>query len=165
MSKQIIPLTAERLREILHYDPETGVFTWLVRCGHAQPGTVAGGVDYTGYNYIKINARRYGSQRLAWLHVYGNWPADSVDHINGAKADNRIANLRDVPRRINLQNQSRPHANNKSGFLGVHKTGQKWAAQVRHKGVAHHLGRYATPEAAYAAYLTAKRRLHTGCVI
>jgi hypothetical protein len=165
MSKNIIPLTAERLRELLHYDPETGVFVWRVRCGHALPGAVAGGVDYTGYHYIKLDTRRYGSHRLAWLHTYGAWPSDSVDHVNGAKADNRIQNLRDVPRRVNMQNQKKPHTNNVAGFLGVYKAGRRWRAQIRHEGTARNLGRHDTPEQAHAAYLCAKRKLHAGCTL
>jgi hypothetical protein len=111
-------LTAERLRELLHYDPETGVFTWLPRQRemfrearhHAiwntrYSGKRAGHAGAAlGYETISVIDRAYFSHRLAWLYVHGAWPLCEIDHINGVRTDNRIVNLRDVARGVNQQN-------------------------------------------------------------
>jgi hypothetical protein len=87
-------LTAERLREILGYDPETGLFTRLVRTGRIRAGEVAGTAHSRGYRSIVIDGRVYLSHRLAWLYVHGEWPPEQIDHINRNRADNRLVNLR-----------------------------------------------------------------------
>ena len=88
-------LTAERLRERLHYDAGTGVFTRRVGSGHARTGEMAGSVHSTGYVRISIDGGKYTAHCLAWLYVHGVWPPDQIDHINGNRSDNRIANLRE----------------------------------------------------------------------
>ena len=155
-------LTAERLREVLHYDPETGVFTWRVRAGHAKIGDVAGGYDGRGYRVIGVDGALYRAHRLAWLYTTGAWPADQIDHINGARDDNRFANLREATHRENGQNRT-AHPFNTSGHPGVcwHKAAQKWMAQIRTSQKHRYLGLFSTPEEAAAAYVEAKRRLHT----
>lgn len=106
------------------------------------------------------------AHRLAWLYVYGEWPNGDIDHIDGDRLNNRIANLRDVSRRVNLENQRRPKACNKSGFLGV-KTfrDQRFQARIQVRGVQLHLGTFDTPHEAHAAYVAAKRNLHQGCTL
>ena len=84
-------LTAERLREVLDYDPDTGVFTRKVRTASSvKVGDVAGSLNGKGYIRIRVDGRLYFAHRLAWLYVHGEWPVDQVDHINGIKNDNRI---------------------------------------------------------------------------
>jgi hypothetical protein len=159
-------LTAERLRELLDYNPETGIFTWRQAPSNSiKAGSIAGSKNHDGYRRIKINLIDHAAHRLAWFYVHGVWPAHEIDHINGIRTDNRICNLRDVPRMDNMQNQRTAQRGAKSGFLGVYSNHGKWRAaiQVNKKTIA--LGNFATPEEAHQAYLEAKRRLHPTCTI
>jgi HNH endonuclease/AP2 domain len=156
-------LSAERVRELFHYDPETGVFTRRVsRQGqHGKVGDIAGGIKPSGYRVIWIGAN-YMAHRLAWLYVHGTWPDGQLDHINRARDDNRIANLRAVACTENIQNRGR-QGNNASGFKGVFraKGNRRWTAQITANGKQMHLGTFASPEEAHAAYCAAASRLHT----
>ena len=146
-------LTAEKLRELLHYDQETGIFTWKVRTAKCvKVGCVAGSPNGLGYLQITVLSRRYKAHRLAWLYVYGSWPTDQIDHINRNRTDNRISNLRDVSHKQNHQNKSKP-SNNTSGHPGVywHRWASKWLAQIKHNQKMIHLGCYDTIEEAIAA--------------
>lgn len=159
-------LTAERLRELLYYDPETGVFMWLMRTNRRiQVGDVAGSFDKAaGYVHIRLDGKLYKAHRLAWLWVYGVWPVDQIDHINTVRHDNRIANLREASNQLNGENRRRVRSDNKSGFLGVGfdtKT-ERLYARIQINGKSKHLGRFETPELAHAAYLAAKREHHKG---
>lgn len=156
------PLTAERLRELVHYDPVTGIFTSRINCGKVRVGDASGKINRDGYRQIQVDGRLYSAHRLAWLYVHGRWPTPMVDHESRDKDDNRIANLREVTKSQNQQNIG-PQSNNKSGYKGVReekRTG-RWRAQIRIDGVQHHLGTFATPELASAAYAAAAARLHT----
>lgn len=156
-----------RLKELLHYNPDTGIFTNLVKRGHARVGAAAGSICGTGYRYISIGHFNHCAHRLAWLYVSGEYPSNDIDHINGIRNDNRIVNLRSVTRAENIQNQLRPQSGNKSGFLGVHwnKKDKKWQAQIDVKRANIYLGQFATPELASDAYKEAKKRLHISQVI
>lgn len=154
-------LTQERLKELLDYDPETGVFIRLASRGNASKGAIAGSPDSKGYLRIFIEGKRYKAHRLAWLYVYGVWPAHQIDHINRTKSDNRIANLRETTNMQNCWNQG-VRKNNKTRLLGVHlhkKTG-KYRALIGVDNNTKHLGLYVTPEEAHAAYLAAKNEMH-----
>jgi hypothetical protein len=156
-------LTAERLRELLTYDPDTGLFIRRVnRQGRwGKAGTVAGHINPHGYRVIWIGAN-YMAHRLAWLYVHGALPEGQLDHINQDKTDNRMENLRLVTHAENMQN--RPHQrNNVSGFKGVapcRRTG-RWQALICSNNKQIHLGFFDTPELAHAAYCEAAARLHT----
>ena len=153
-------LTAEVLRQRLGYSQETGRFVWLKSTGAAKAGDEAGGVSSTGYVRIAIFGKRYQAHQLAWLHHYGEWPGE-LDHINGNKADNRIANLRKALRDESLQNQRKAHGNNKAGILGVSLTKRgRFVVMIQSSGERKYLGSYATAEEAEAAYLKAKREEH-----
>jgi hypothetical protein len=92
-------LTAERLRELLDYDPETGRFIWRKdhpTAKHIKAGSVAGTKNGRGYWVIGVAGAKYVAHRLAWLYVTGEWPAHLVDHENGDRLDNRFANLREA---------------------------------------------------------------------
>jgi hypothetical protein len=166
-------LTAARLRDLLHYDPETGAFTWrFSRKGRpGKAGAVAGTVDKRfGYRYIGLDGQRHGTQRLAWLYMTGEWPSAEVDHIDGDRTNDQWNNLRDVPLRMNRENIRKARSDNTStGFLGVRinrKNGDaRYQARITVKGKEMHLGRFDTPEEAHEAYLAAKRALHAGCTI
>lgn len=150
-------LTAQRLREVLDYDPATGVFTWTAwrNYGKAQAGVVAGSTMPVGYVQIRVDYRRYYAHRLAWFYVHGGWP-EVIDHINGNRADNRIANLRSVSQQVNMQNIR--VTRNKLGFPGVtlHHQSGLYNAAIKVNKVKKSLGYYQTPEQAHAAYAAAK---------
>lgn len=156
------PLTAERLRELLHYDADTGVFTRLVSRKGFRAGGVAGS-DNNGYRIIVIDYKMYRSHRLAWLYMTGEWPRNDVDHINGTRNDNRFANLREATRSENMQNVRKAHSDNKSsGLLGVtfDKSQGKFMARIMLNGKYRYIGRYITAQEAHHAYLAAKSQLH-----
>ena len=155
-------LTAERLRELLDYDPETGVFTRLVRRGgNALVGSRAGAVCSNGYRYLMVDGTSHCEHRLVWLHVHGVWPTDHLDHVNGVKCDNRIANLRECTHAENHQNLGVRRCNT-SGHPGVswYKAKGKWQAYINTGGERKHLGYFDTAEEAGAAYLEAKKQFH-----
>lgn len=154
-------LTAEQLREVLDYDADTGIFTWKkLRPGGLEPGMAAGSPDNRGYMRISVLNRRYKAHRLAWLYVYGEWPPDCVDHINGVKGDNRIINLRLASRSQN--NANRPaYSNNASGIKGVYwePRRKRWSAQITLNGKKELLGLFREKHAAADAYMEAAKRL------
>lgn len=161
-------LTLERLKQALRYDMETGRFVWSAPLGaRGQAGALAGNIDSRyGYRRIGIDGRLYRANRLAWLYVYGEWPEGDVDHINGFRDDDRIANLRDVSRQMNNQNTRRAISRNRSGALGVStRRPGRWSAQIWVDGVRHYLGQFNSVEAAATAYIAAKRRMHAGNTI
>jgi hypothetical protein len=143
-----LPLTRARLRELLHYDPETGQFR---RRRPLRPGYVA--------NLISIDRHIYPAHQLAWLYMTGRWGRPVIDHRDGDPANNRWANLRRATRSQNAANRRRAR-NNTSGFKGVSRCESgKWRAIVSKDGRTKRLGRYSTPQAAHAAYVAAARRL------
>lgn len=157
-------LTAQELRELLHYDPETGVFTNRVQRNYNAPaGAVAGAIDKcAGYRQIRIKGRIYRAHRLAWIYVHGQWPTADIDHYNGVLDDNRISNLRDVSQSVNMQNRQNARRSGSSGEIGVHwvKQRNKWSAQISINGKSTYLGYYVTKEEARAAYRAAKKIHH-----
>jgi HNH endonuclease/AP2 domain len=150
-------LTVERLRQVLDYDPEIGVFTWRVQPNNrVKAGAVAGTLADRGYRRIKIDDREYLAHRLAWLHHYCEWPPGEIDHKDNNPANNAIANLRVASRSQNCWN-SRKRKDNKSGLKGVywHSPARRWSAQIKIHGRNVYLGSFATPEQAHAAYMAA----------
>ena len=159
--------TAETLRGLLDYDPETGEFRWRVSRGNRiKVGAAAGTVSSNSYAVIKINGMPFKAHRLAWLHFHGVWPEHQIDHIDENKSNNRISNLRDVPQSMNQHNAIKPRKDGTSGYRGVSwdKGKTRWRAQIEVNGQKQYIGLFDTPKAAHAAYLAAKLRLHPGDV-
>ena len=137
-----IEITQDCLKEQLHYEPTTGLFTWKVSNNNRiKVGDVAGSVRKDGYIHIRINRRYYLSHRLAFLWVTGVFPPEQVDHINHQKDDNRWVNLRVASHQENGRNRSMS-IRNKSGFTGVswHKHANKWVSRIIINGKDEHLG-------------------------
>ena len=157
--------TAQRVRELLNYDPRTGLLTWKIGRKKAACGSLAGTVTKDGYVRISIDGVKVYAHCAAWLLEHGTWPAAQIDHINGVRDDNRIENLRDVSASVNQQNARRARRDNISGFLGVTRHKKLWTAQLTVNGRTLHLGLFRKPEDASDAYLVAKRKHHEGCTI
>lgn len=155
-------LTAERLRELLHFDPQTGVFTWRAGASKQKPGRVAGALVAEGYIRIRVDYRLYMAHRLAWLYVYSKWPAKQIDHENRVRSDNRLSNLREATQSENSQNTLKL-CTNKSGHKGVFFDGtrKKWCSRIGFDGKETHLGYFTDVKAAAKAYVTASANHHT----
>lgn len=152
-----------KVREILDYNPNTGEFHWKIKpTKNSRVGQKAGGIKGQGYGYIQYLKKMYSMSHLAWLHFYGKYPAMYIDHINGDRFDNRIANLREATPAENVQNIRKAPSNSSHGFLGASfdKEKNKWRARIRVNGKKISLGRYNTPEEASSAYIDAKRKHH-----
>lgn len=127
-------LTIEFLREILSYDPDTGVFIWKKTLSNRNKvGNVAGTINDRGYIVITIKRKRLMAHRLAWLYYFCSEPNGVIDHLDGVHANNKISNLRDVEQVLNTRN-NRLSKNNTSGYSGVYlnKRNGKWAVQIWH---------------------------------
>lgn len=151
-------ITAERLREVLHYDPETGVFTCRINRRRARTGDIAGTLTKKGYVQIAIDGSLYLGHRLAWLYMTGEWPELDCDHEDTNKSNNRWSNLREAtPTQNNANCRTRSH--NVSGLKGVRydkRRSRWWACLTANKKFVW-LGYHPTPEAAHAAYVTAAK--------
>jgi hypothetical protein len=156
-------LTRKRLKEVLRYEPDSGLFVWIVRISKKiKKGQTAGSLGDRGYLKIKIDGSIYYAHRLAWLYMTGLWPTKLVDHKDGDKGNNRWNNLRNATKSINAQNQKKACRNNTTGFLGVSPAGRKFKAQICLDGNLKYIGSFPTPHLAYSAYLNEKRTIHTG---
>lgn len=146
------------LRALLSYDPKTGLFHRLNGRYRTKLGWYPGAPTNYGYFSLNILGRQYQAHRLAWALFYGSWPIEQIDHINRVRTDNRIVNLRQATNRENSFNSDTP-SNNTSGFRGVVRVGNKWAAQTKVNRKHLWLGRYDTREEAFAAYCEATKKL------
>ena len=146
----------ELLREIFRYDPDSGVVYWKKKPsptgkGPYNVGDMVGTLTPTGYYKTCVFGRQIMLHRIVWALYHGDSEFHHIDHINGVKYDNRIANLREVTMSQNLQNQRLSRANT-SGVKGVYfdKSRQKWAAFINTDKL-HALGRFDTLEEAAVA--------------
>lgn len=159
-------LTASRLREVVHYDPATGLFTNRAPRKKIRVGDLAGTVDVeSGYVALGIDRKRHYGHRLAFLYMTGAFPVGQADHINGDRSDNRWANLRDVPRQTNQQNKRKASISSTCKLLGAYRKRDKWESKIRTPEGVVRLGVFDTAQAAHDAYILAKRKFHAGCTI
>jgi hypothetical protein len=171
-------LTFEEVAEQLEYKADSGELFWKkeARGGFKnsvvmhRPGEKAGCARPDGRIVVRINGNLYMRYRISWLLATGAWPVGEIDHINGDSADDRLSNLRDVPRQVNQQNIRSALGTKKStNMLGVYKNkpgrAKPWRAAISDQGKQVYLGAFDTEEEAHEAYLKAKRTLHAGCTI
>lgn len=156
------PLTAERLRQLLSYDLETGFFRRIAPSrpqashyltkpvGYVKPGTAGNG---GGYLMVTVDGKAYRAHRLAWLYMTGDWPKGDVDHRDNDRTNNKWANLREATRSQNIHNMGMRERNS-SGRKGAtfDRSRNSWQAQITVNGAHHHLGRFETREEAGDAY-------------
>jgi len=155
-------LTQTRLKELLEYDPNTGIFYRIKNLQGAGFVGDQAGSPAQGYLTIMIDGRNYRCHRLAWLYVYGEFPNEFIDHINRIKTDNRIINLRIASKKQNAENVG-VQKNNKSGYRGVfwNKQKSKWQSKIKHNGQFIHLGFFDDPLLASHAHTQKAYELFT----
>lgn len=158
-------ITAVRVRELLHYNPDTGTFTRRMAVGYHgrhKSGEIVGSKNAAGYLLTMIDGTKVYLHRVAVLYMTGHWPSSDVDHRDTNRSNNRWANLREVTRAINTQNRRTSRRDRKCGtLLGVKRHRNRWQARINHL----FLGSFATEQEAHAAYVVAKRILHEGCTL
>jgi hypothetical protein len=149
-------LSAERARELLSYDPQTGQLTWKVDRNRCLAGKPAGSLNDAGYLVVMIDGKSYRAHRVIWLVVMGEWPSGYMDHHNLARACNVLTNLRPATRAQNMANRPRL-SNNTTGFKGVNyeKHVKKWRARIMVNGRSINLGCFSDPVVAHQAYAAA----------
>lgn len=158
------------IKKFIRYDEDTGKFYWLERdeayfnpgnqtqadrakaWNSKNAGKEAGNTGFNGYRRISVLDKSHLAHRLAWAIYYGEWPSKCIDHINGDRADNRIANLRNVSKRENALNK-RMSKYNTSGTVGVSWSPErgKWVAFINYGGGRKSLGRFSSKEDAIVA--------------
>jgi hypothetical protein len=157
-------ITADRLRELLHYDPVSGIFTWRVDRG-CRPckGQTAGTPDAQGHLMIRVDYHIYKAHRLAWLYMTGDWPASLIDHADRNPANNKWENLRAATQQTNAWNMRSRMP--KSGFRGVRRHRNGFVAYIYEGNRGIYLGSFKTAEAASAAHIAAvkERRGEFAC--
>lgn len=161
-------LTHAVLKQVLYYDKDTGIFTWLKRdCStFRKAGMIAGTISDKGYIKIKLFNKNYYAHRLAIFYVKEAWPIEDVDHKNHVTTDNRYENLREADHSFNMENKIAPAKNKKTGlYLGVFVQNGIITSRITSKGVSHCLGTFSSQENAYEAYIDAKRKLHLGGIL
>ena len=153
----------ECLRELLHFNPKSGVFTRRVLPirNQVRVGDIAGTNYWRGYRAIRVAGRIYKAHRLAWLYVTGEWPKSRLDHINRDPSDNRFCNLREDTRAQNAVNscvKSTSASGVKGAFARLHPThrGKPWTSAIGGR----HLGSFDTPGEAALAHATAAYGLY-----
>lgn len=136
--------TQEYLREILHYDESSGVFTWNnVKSLKVKKGQIAGSVSSDGYVHIYHKNSRYKAHRLAWLYIHNELPNGVIDHINHIKTDNRIDNLRVVTPGDNSRNQPY-YPREGAKYFGLRWSDKYavWYAEIKHNNKTIYLGQF-----------------------
>lgn len=157
-------ISHKELCDVLSYDPKTGIFTWRVHAGpRGTVGSIAGCLRKKGYINIRIFGIEYAAHRLAWFYINRSWPPNQIDHINGTRYDNSIANLRCATNSQNKQN-SKIRNDNKTGTKGVSfkegKSINPYSSRIQVGKRRIHLGYFPTAVAASNAYSIAATKYY-----
>jgi len=160
--KTIRPLPPiEELKELLHYEPDTGLFRWKINVGKKiKANNVAGSLHSLGYIHVTINQKIFKAHRLAWALYYNQDPGGmQIDHIDKNKSNNKIINLR-LANHVSNGANAGPRKNNKLGVKGVHYEGSKFITQIKKNGKKYYLGSYDTIEEASNVHWAAAEELY-----
>lgn len=152
-------LTVDWLREHMACVPETGTLMWKVRGPGRTVGKPLGSLTAQGYLQVKVDNVIYPIHRVIWFYVHGVWPEHQLDHMDGCKTNNAIANLRDCTA---AQNSARRKVRKpeKAPSRGVFPHGPGFVARLHHKGVRHYLGYFSNADDARAAYAAKAKDIH-----
>jgi hypothetical protein len=155
-------IDCNQLKEILEYQPDTGLFFWKRSGKGIKKNRKAGHLSKDGYVDIRIKNCLHPAHRVAWVMMTGNWPDNFVDHINRIRSDNRFVNLREATKAENAQNTDLP-SNNTSGYKGVvwHKPNRNWCAQIFINKKHIHLGSFENLQDAINARIEAEKEFFT----
>lgn len=156
-------ISMDLLKDRLAYDEQTGIFTWKRSAGRIKAGGRAGCAGPFGYRVIGFGKMLFREHRLAWYFFYGEVPPHDIDHINGIRDDNRIANLRIATDAENNQNKAKTKITvSSSKYIGVSKCSRsnKWVASIKVGKKSYFIGAFDSEENAYAAYLARKKEVH-----
>lgn len=159
--KERYNLTQDRLKEVIHYDPDSGSMIRKYDGRRFRAGDHVSGKTHRGYLRVMIDGIRYMAHDLAWLYMTGEFPKNIIDHIDCNTSNMKWSNLREATQQENCCNKSIAR-NNTSGFKGVkwHKRSQKWYGSVTHMGKRHHVGEFNTKEAAANAVMFLREMLY-----
>lgn len=150
-----MPISHEELKRLLHYDPETGVWTRLIQTNsRCWIGKRADTPYNSNYRRISIDGVYFAAHRLAWFYVTGCWPSALIDHKDRDGQNNRWENLREATKALNAAN-AKLRRENTSGLKGVSwgKRDGKWRAYISSGGKFFSLGQFDCPAAAHFSYL------------
>ena len=143
------------LRSIFHYDATGGVLTRITARGNRRAGAQVGVMSSHGYLTVEIEGRQFGVHRVAWAIYFGCWPELQLDHIDGNRTNNRIANLREATVSQNIAN-SRNYERKHRLPRGVYVQRGRITARVNET----YLGQFKTVEAAAVAAREARKQLY-----
>lgn len=151
MSERKRPLPSiARIRELLDYDRETGIFRWKTKRRGNRSGQQAGHFNKeSGYWFVRVDDTLIRSHRLAWAWVRGYWPEEEIDHKDRNRGNCRFANLRKAARVQNAANMSM-HPKNTTGVAGVSLTTsrKRFRAEIHISSKRIHLGYFDSLDAA-----------------
>jgi len=153
-------VSAERARELLSYEPETGILRWRVARSQKVPGDIAGSLDRGGYVVVRIDRRTYQAHRIIWLIVTGKLPAQHIDHADRNRANNRLSNLREATPSQNCANSVFKSRHGVKGVCFIKGRSKPWQTYIGANGRRIFLGNFSTKEEAARAYQAAAEKYH-----
>lgn len=149
----------EKAKELLSYNDITGEFCWKASRGRVKSGDIAGTLSGKGYLQVSILGKRLYLHRVAWYFVHGEEPAETIDHINRNKTDNRVSNLRKASKAENNKNVIF-RSDNSSGHRGVRFKNGRWISFIQIDGKPRYLGSFSSLKEASEEYATAAKRIY-----